>query len=262
VHHRLSVSAVSSWQQSFADDLAMWERLGVDHVALSLRKCEAFGIDAAARAARERGLRVSNVGECGWCALDDRSTWGMQQNRLRAAQDVFGVPFVVTTGPAGALDWDHAADAFVEFVAPFERVAVENTSPMRVDLSFVTNLQDTVELARRASVGVCVEVNSCWMERDIAATLATASLAHVQLSDWKIGSFATPDRRVPGDGDIPLARLLRALASGGYAGAFELEMVGPAIEEEGYEAAIARAITACDALLGEAFADHGDEPLH
>ena len=53
------------------------------------------------------------------------------------------------------------------------------------------------------------------------------------------GSLCTPDRRVPGDGDIPLARLLRILVDAGYAGAFELELVGPAIEDEGYESAIA-----------------------
>jgi sugar phosphate isomerase/epimerase len=89
-----------------------------------------------------------------------------------------------------------------------------------------------------------------------------ASLTHVQLSDWKIGSLCTPDRRVPGDGDIPLARLLHAIIASGYLGAFEIEMVGPAIEDEGYERAIARAIAACDALLAEALADRGDEALH
>ena len=97
----------------------------------------------------------------------------------------------------------------------------------------------------------CVEVNSCWAERGLETTLLAAGplLAHVQLSDWKLGSLCTPDRCVPGDGDIPLARILRALDAAGYTGAFELELVGPQIEAEGYEAAIARAITATEMLL-------------
>jgi sugar phosphate isomerase/epimerase len=262
VHPRLSVSAVSSWQQSFADDLALWERLDIRHVGLSLRKCEDFGLDTSARELNARGLQVSNVGECGWCALDDRSTWRAQQHRLRTAMDVFDVPFVLTTGPRGALEWDAAVDAFASFVEPLARVVVENTSALRVDLSFLTTLIDAVIVAECANVGVCVEVNSCWMERAVAEGLSSNRIEHVQLSDWRIGSLCTPDRRVPGDGDIPLAQIVDLLLRAGYAGAFEIEMVGPAIEEEGYERAIARAIAACDVLLPEALADRGDEPLH
>ena len=260
------VSAVSSWRQSFDDDLAMWARLGVDHVGLSLRKCEEVGLAVAARRVADAGLRVGNVVECGWCALDDPATWDEQRSRLGAAAGVFDCPIVVTTGPAGRLSWDAAAGAFAGFVAPLRdagaSLAVENTSPLRLDLSFVTTLRDTVDLAASARVGVCVEVNSCWMERDLAGTLrhAGSRLAHVQLSDWKIGSLTTPDRCVPGDGDIPLARMLRALLDAGYTGAFELELVGPRIEAEGYEHAIGRALARTDALLGEALAGGGHEP--
>jgi sugar phosphate isomerase/epimerase len=76
-------------------------------------------------------------------------------------------------------------------------------------------------------------------------------LAHVQLSDAQVGSPTTPDRLVPGDGDIPLGRLLIQINAAAYAGAFEIEMVGPRIEAEGYEPAIARAAAHCDALLGQ-----------
>jgi sugar phosphate isomerase/epimerase len=264
VHPRLSVSAVSSWHQDFDEDLALWERLGVDQVGLSLRKCESVGVERAARRIRDAGLRVSNVGDCGWCRLDDRAAWRSQQHRLLDAQAVFDVPFVLTTGPAGALDWMGAANAFVDFAQPLRNIAVENTSPSRVDLSFVTTLVDVLELGRLADTGVCVELNSCWMERTVGASLLASRgrVTHVQVSDWKIGSLCTPDRRVPGDGDIPLDRLLRLLVESAYPGAFELELVGPAIEDEGYESSIRRAIARTDELLGEAFADGGDEALH
>jgi sugar phosphate isomerase/epimerase len=67
---------------------------------------------------------------------------------------------------------------------------------------------------------------------------------------------------VPGDGDIPLASILRNLDAAGYGGAFELELVGPQIESEGYESAIRRAIDRSDALLRDALADGRDESLH
>jgi sugar phosphate isomerase/epimerase len=262
MHPRLSVSAVSSWNQTFDDDLAMWERLGIDHVGLSLRKCEAVGLDNATRKIDAARLRVSNVVECGWVSLDDPSTWDAHRDRLQAAFDAFGARLVVTTGPAGALSWDDAGDAFTELIEPVPFVALENTSPLRLDLSFVTTLWDTYDVADYANVEVCVEVNSCWAERGLDETLRQAAprIAHVQLSDWKIGSLCTPDRCVPGDGDIPLDRILNWFDEAGYEGAFELELIGPQIEQEGYNSAIARAVENSTALLhGEPLADRGDE---
>jgi len=275
MHDRLSVSAVSSWRATFDEDLALWERLGIGHVGLSLRKCEEIGLDVAARQVRDAGLRVGNFVECGWCRLDDATTWTGYRDRLLAALDAMrevGVPvLVLTTGPAGRLAWDDAARTFGEVLAPVitaaraasVRVAIENTSPMRLDLSFATTLHDTVDLADQLDTYVCVEINSCWAERGFDATVARAKrrIAHVQCSDARTGSLTTPDRLVPGDGDIPLSSRLDALARAGYAGAFEIEMVGPNIEAEGYEPAIRRAVAHMDALLaGETGFEDGREP--
>lgn len=263
MHDRLSVSAVSSWRASFDDDLAMWDRLGVRHVGLSLRKCEEIGLGVAVERVRAAGLRVSNVVECGWCNLDDLGTWPGYQDRLLAAVDAMQAlgadALVLTTGPAGSLEWEAAAGALRSAINPVRiaaaqagvRIAIENTSAMRLDLSFATTLRDTVDLAENLGVDVCVELNSCWAERAFVATLLRARprLAHVQISDASVGSLSTPDRLVPGDGDIPLARRIGELLAAGYAGAFEIEMVGPRIEAEGYESAIRRAIAYVSELL-------------
>src|SRR5207245_10691055 len=101
------------------------------------------------------------------------------------------------------------------------------------------------------AVAVCVDLHSWWAERAFEETVARAAsrLGHVQVSDASVASHTTPDRLVPGDGDIPLGRRLGALLAAGYAGAFEIEMVGPRIEEEGYERAIRRAIARTTELL-------------
>ena len=71
MHPQLSVSAVSSWKQSLDDDLALWQRVGIDHVGLSFRKLEEAGLARAVEAVRSAGLRVSNVVELGWFVLDE-----------------------------------------------------------------------------------------------------------------------------------------------------------------------------------------------
>jgi sugar phosphate isomerase/epimerase len=45
-----------------------------------------------------------------------------------------------------------------------------------------------------------------------------------------------------GDGDIPLRRICSALADAGYDGWYDIELLGPAIEAEGYEAVVPRAV--------------------
>jgi len=262
---RLAVSAVSSWRWSLQEDLVFWADAGIDHVGLSFRKLEEAGLNDAVSSIRDAGLRVSNIVELGWWDLRDPGTWSAQQARLLAAVDAaaeLGGCLVLTTGPAGSMDWDAAADALASALEPVQIAAravsvpitIEHTGPLRLDLSFCTTARDGVDLARRVGTGLCLEVNSCFAERDLAGTIEDASdvLAHVQLSDFVIGSFSTPDRAVPGDGDIPLETIVRAVLASGYAGAFELEMVGPRIEDEGYAAAITRGVTHLDGLLDQA----------
>jgi sugar phosphate isomerase/epimerase len=168
---------------------------------------------------------------------------------------------VLTTGPAVGVDWDDAAARFADALEPVRSagaasgvaITVEHTGPLRLDLSFCTSFVDGTDLARRTGIGLCMEINSCFAERDLARSVTSAAdvLAHVQVSDFVVGSLCTPDRAVPGDGDIPLARILGDLRAAGYRGAFELELVGPRIEEEGYASAITRGVTHLDALLAQ-----------
>ena len=82
-----------------------------------------------------------------------------------------------------------------------------------------------------------MEINACWAERGLAATDRgrRRPLALVQVSDFAVGTLSTPNRLVPGDGDIPLARILGQVLGAGYRGCFDLELIGPAIDAEGYE---------------------------
>ena len=57
---------------------------------------------------------------------------------------------------------------------------------------------------------------------------------------------------MPGDGDIPIGRILGTVLAAGYAGSFDLELIGPRIDAEGYDRAVPRAVErstkSCDEL--------------
>ena len=256
MHPRVSLSAISTFRWSLDEDLAFYESAGVTAIGASLAKLEAAGLDDGARRLRDAGLRVTNLIGIGPFVLADASRWAPQRDRVRraldAAEAVGAECLILTTGPAGQLTWEDAADALAEALAPLLGDArrrgipfgLEHTNSLRVDVGFVHTLRDVVDLARRLDVGVCVELNACWAERALGTTIRddVDAFRIVQASDYAIGTLSTPNRLVPGDGDIPLERILGQLLNAGYGGAFDLELIGPQIDDEGYAAASRRAI--------------------
>ena len=264
MHPRVSLSAISTFGWTLDQDLAFYEEAGITAIGASLAKLEAAGLDAGAARLRDAGLRVTNLIGIGPFLLDAPDRWPAQRARvgraLDAASAVGAECLILTTGPAGQLAWEDAADALAAALGPVlddaERrgvpVGLEHTNSLRVDVGFVHSLRDVVDLARRLGIGVCVELNACWAERGLAATIADGvdTFRLVQVSDYAVGTLSTPNRLVPGDGDIPLARILGQVLRAGYRGVFDLELIGPRIDEEGYGPAARRAIDRLDALLG------------
>jgi sugar phosphate isomerase/epimerase len=74
-------------------------------------------------------------------------------------------------------------------------------------------------------------------------------LALVQVSDYEVGTFDTPNRSVIGDGDVPLERLLAIVLDAGYDGLFDLEIIGPRIEAEGHSSATCRSLERLTEML-------------
>jgi sugar phosphate isomerase/epimerase len=260
----VSVSAICTYQWALEQDLAFYAAHDIRAVGVSLAKLERHGVEDGATRVRDAGLRVTNLIGLGPFHLDDPDQWPNQRDRLLRAIDaavtIDAECMVLTTGPAGALPWEDAADRFADALGPVLDasrranipIALEHTNSLRVDVGFVHTLHDAIDLARRLDIGVCMEINACWAERGLAGTIAADvdRIRLVQVSDYAVGTLTTPARLVPGDGDIPIARILGQVLDAGYRGSFDLELIGPAIEEEGYERAVPRAITALDAQLG------------
>ncbi len=268
MHPRSCVSAISTFRLSLVEDLAFWEHHRIRNVGVSVAKLEAYGWEEGTRRVRdavEEGLQVVDLIGLSPFHLARPQHWDSQRARLVHALETaaaVGAPRVVfTTGPFAPLTWDEAAEALQEALAPVLQearsraidVAVEHTNSLRVDVGFVHTLRDAIDLARRLDTGVCMEVNACWAERGLDETIRAGidRIQLVQISDYRVGTIASSQRLVPGDGDIPLRRILAVLLAAGYAGPFELELIGDAIVEEGYDAAVPRAVRKLDALLTE-----------
>lgn len=177
-----------------------------------------------------------------------------ETQKLQQAVDIaaaLGAPVIyLVSGGRGSLLWEDAAERFAELIAPClpsarengVQITVESASPLNADMHIAHTLDDTIRLAGVAGIGVCIELNACWYEANLKDKFRRAMplTALVQVSDYVLGDRFTPNRAVPGDGVVPLEWLLGTLLDLGYAGVFDLELVGPRIEQEGPRAASRR----------------------
>jgi sugar phosphate isomerase/epimerase len=157
----------------------------------------------------------------------------------------------MVTGGHGSLEWNEAARSFADAIAPCVaqseaagiQLMIETTNPFYADIHLAHSLRDTIKLAEIANIGVCIDLFTCWAEADLKPLIAKAlpKCRAVQFSDYIYGDRSILQRAVPGDGVIPLERLVGWVLEAGYTGAFDLELGGPRIREEGELAAVRRA---------------------
>ena len=261
-HPRLSVSEMCTYPWSLADELTLWDELGVRQVGLISAKVDAFGRDAAIAALRERSMVATTV-ITGMFDLSDPTGWDTTRATINDAIDLaaeIGGCTYLTPGRRDGRSFDELAASLAAAIAPCAahaesrgvRLAIEPS--LRTDVSFVHTLRDGTDVAERAGIDVIADIGNCWMERDVEDTVRRAGLriAVVQISDAVFGTTENPSpggRVVPGDGDLALDRFIEAALDAGYTGPFELEVVGPAIEAEGHGPALRRSVERANALL-------------
>ncbi len=169
----------------------------------------------------------------GWWDADQAGT----VDTVEFAASIGAASVYVCSGAAPTVSWDDAADLFCELVAPAVARAnelrvpllLEPTNPLRADISFIFWQRDAMDLARRAGTKVMLDFQSSWYERGLEQVVRENLdlVALAQISDYVIGTTETGNRVVPGDGDIPLERLLTMVLDAGYEGSFDLEVMGP-----------------------------------
>ena len=265
IHPRIALNTMCLPGSPLEQDIEFALSNGYARISIDPSKMDATGWDRGTALILESGLEVATVVNSGWFTLDDPSCWRATRERQAelldraaalGARTVYGI-----TGPAGCLEWDEAARAYAEAVAPTAararqlgiKLAIEPTIPLRMNINLGLNLRDTVELADIAGVWVCNDLYGCMGEAHLQRTIQASvrSTALVQVCDYVFGTLSTPNRAVPGDGDLHLKEILGWMVAAGYDGAFDLELNGPRIDEEGYYAAALRGANALTAILDQ-----------
>ncbi len=265
MHPKISINTLSYAPARLDAHVDTTARLGASGISPDLDQVLEFGVGETARAIQGSGLAVATLTHRAFAFATHEQTEAAHERLMRTldiAAEIGADSLIMTTGGRGALAWDDAAAAFAAAIAPCAEVAraagialgIEPTSHLYSDVSIAHRLSDTVAIARRAGIGVMVDVFACWVDFDLDEALAAAApIAPVaQICDYVYGDRGLPCRAVPGDGAIPLDRIVEGLVRGGFKGWYDLEIIGPRLQTEGQEAGLARAGAHIGALLAQA----------
>ena len=222
MHPRVCVSGLCFPELSALDALAAIAGLGVANASMTGAKVRESGAAAVAAASRRLGVKV--VTTTGALGLDLSSGQASGASLRRAERDIDVAAAVGAgamyglVGPRPSARWDASADAYVNAVGGLvgyaaDRgliLAIEPTSWLYADLTFIHSFHDAIAVAPRAGLGICLDAFHVWTEGGLREEISQHAglIAHVQLSDMVPGSRALPCRAVPGDGDVPLAAVV------------------------------------------------------
>jgi sugar phosphate isomerase/epimerase len=273
MHERISVNQLCFPGASLAQLAEYWRGLGARRVSFIAPPLLAADASPAQQLVASNGYQVETIAHFfmpGQQLTLNQESWQAartQLSQLIAIAEKLGARSIyMLTGGRGSLSWEQAAEAFSAAIQPCVArardagvaLAIENASPLYADLHIAHSLRDTVALAEMAGIGVCVDLFGCWTEAGLRQSIERAMprCPVIQISDYVYGDRALPSRAVPGDGAIPLQQLLEWVLAAGYAGAFDLELIGPRIDGEGHLAAARRAAE----QVGQMLRDLGELP--
>ena len=268
MHPRISVHGFCGSRSTLSEDIEFWRGAGIDRVGIPMPKIddvpwdhgidrEHGGRDGVVSQILDAGLDVCHLTVVKAFDLSTPADWDWQRQAVLEVIDLAGTVsaerLCLTAGPAGLLLADDAARAFAEALGPVKKyaqdrnipIALEHNHVIRRDLGFLSTLKDAVAYAQVNDIKVCAEVQNFWVEYDLGRTITSGVdvIDLVQISDWvQTDSMIPPNRAALGDGDIPLERIISMFLKAGYQGVFDIELVGPRIDAQGYQQAVVRSI--------------------
>ncbi|MCB2077174.1 MAG: sugar phosphate isomerase/epimerase [Novosphingobium sp.] len=252
-HPRVSLHLASGWNWSLDEHLAFLTSEGVPAITVTAAQVKDNAEDAIARI-RASGVAVTAYATANGSLIDGEEAALAQLQPIIDMAAALGAPTAIgMTGPTPSrMPTAEACDRLVASLGAARdyarskgvTLAFEHSSPTLRQIGFVTSLTDLVTVAGEAGIGVVVETQNCWYERNVSAIFRNHidRIAAFQCSDFVVGEELRMNRRVPGDGDMPLEWMMGEVLDAGYAGKFDLEIVGPAIEKEGYASAFRRGL--------------------
>ncbi|WP_424933294.1 sugar phosphate isomerase/epimerase family protein [Amaricoccus macauensis] len=219
-------------------------RHGIGGISPWRDKLHEMGVEAAAKAIRAAGLRVSGLCRGGWFTSTGAVDKNVIEDNRRAVDEAAALEadcLVMVVGglPEGSRDLPKAwalVEEGLEKTLDYARtqgvkIAIEPLHPMyAADRACVNTLGQALDICDRLGegIGCAVDVYHVWWDPDLEAQLERAGMARIMafhLCDWLVPTRdLLNDRGMMGDGVIDLPRLRALVEKNGFEGLNEVEI--------------------------------------
>lgn len=251
---RASISELTTLRWDLADEVDAAVRYGFEALSIWRSKLSDLEPGHARRLLDAAGLRVSSLQWAGGFTGSDGRTFreGVADagDAIREAADVGSSVLVVHTGCRGGHTLGHArrlVHEAIEHLAPQAEehgvtLAIKPTHPAAsAGCGFFTSLDDAVRFIEEVdnpAVGLALDLWHFGCDPRFPATLPqlVEHLATVVVADCRHCPSADHERLPPGEGSLPLGRLLQAISAAGYSGDVEFEFFAEPADARVYDA--------------------------
>jgi sugar phosphate isomerase/epimerase len=241
------VSQYTTWPLTFEQDLALFQALEVENIEVCEAKLDEGDPAPQLDRLKASGLNVTSVQPRLHSLFPDQprpepASPRERMNRLAGSIELFGKYFpgatlVTISGAAPEGDYHEAyktaAREYRELAKIAERhgvrIALEPLNPvlMNVDtfICSVDHASRVVDEVDHPAFGIFLDVWHIWEDSAACDFIQQngSRIFGVHINDWNTPR-AFGDRYIPGEGRIPLVKLLKAVRESGYQGAYTLEI--------------------------------------
>jgi sugar phosphate isomerase/epimerase len=263
----LSVSETTTFRWSFEEDVAQYTAAKIPAIGIWRHKLSDCGQSRALDLLNSSGLRVSHLfwvgGFTGSDGRTHRESIEDAAEAIRTVAELNCRTLVAYSGPRAGHTAKHARRLLQTALAELTPLAVELDvtlafEPMHpgcaAQWTFLTSLDETLEFLQAVDhpqVKMVLDTYHLGRQEDLVDRMAeiVPHVAMVQLGDARRPPNGEQNRCRLGAGVVPLREIVAALASAGYDGYYDVELLGEEIEADDYRSLLQHAKEAFDELV-------------
>lgn len=262
---RVSIHQTTLLKCPFEEELALLEQSGVPGIGLSHLKLQELSPADIVGELAGSPLQVSSLGVIGGFtgyneySFDDAIREGTQL--IEMARAVRAPVVRVVSGPYAGHLRKHARRLLLmglEELLPVAQTAgvklvLQPMSPVYREWTFLSSLDmamGVLDEFRSSHVGLALGTYHLGREKNLLQRIESIGslIGSVQVSDW-VPTNSDADRRLPGEGRLPLAEILAAIESTGYQGWYELEVWSRDLWKQDPETLMSRCLQSLGSLV-------------
>lgn len=246
---RLSISQITTNNLGFEEAVKAYSSKGIGQMGIWRDKIENIPptqVKAILEEYRVKptnlcfaGLFTSDSAEQRQAAVDDA------KKAIELCKEIGAGFLLIISGPTVPGDLEGSRDRArraLDEVVPFAQdiganLALEAIHPIDISrwtvLVTLEQVFGIVESFSSPNLGILLDLYNSWWEPGLETTIPRIidKVFDVHMADWAAETLAVDTRLLPGQGVIPLPRLIRTIEDAGYQGLYDVEIFNPAIWE-------------------------------